>query len=218
MLNKFKHYILCKYNYNLYSANPYNIQNKDKWMENRTKLFPKLLNSLKKQTNKNYEFILFVDSKTPESFKQEIKKIVEGNCKDIMYQIYENSIELFFRNLNKNTEFIITSRIDNDDEYTPKFVETIQNSFNNCEEVLDVNGCQFDLSTKKKYTSGRVVVGSPFISLIEKQEKCNGVFQQQHNKMCSKFTCRYVENKDFLYIQNIHDNNVHNKIFGKLIN
>lgn len=211
----YTHLIICRYNQNLYSTNPYNILDKDKWMTDRLIKFKRLLNSLNKQTCLDFKFIVFVDNKTPDKHRKEIFNLINCTLKNVKWEISEQKIETFLKNLKINTDFIITSRIDNDDEYLPNFVKTVQESFNRREEVIDVKGLQYDLINNKKYTSGRETPNSPFISLVEKNGTIKSVYYCSHTNMCKNFKCRFADNVGYQYIQNIHDNNIKNKIIGK---
>ena len=64
----YKHYILTRYNLELYSSNPYKVENRDEWMVERLRLFKRYLGSLIKQTNKDFTIILAFDSNTPDVY------------------------------------------------------------------------------------------------------------------------------------------------------
>lgn len=214
---KFVHYIGCRYNYRLYKENPYKIKNRDYWMESRIDKFIKLLVSLDNQTNLNFNFIVFLDDETPEKYKEQISKCLIENLHKVKFELSFISPSGFFKNLNSTSDFLITSRIDNDDEYVSTFVETIQKNFSGVEEVLDVNGIQCDLKTNKKYILHRKTPNSPFISLVSKTINKNSVFDFMHMSANELYNSRFVDEKNYHFIQNIHENNISNRITGNPI-
>ena len=214
---KFTHIIACRYNHDLYTNNTYKIVDRDQWMEGRIIKFKKLLTSLNNQTCLNFTFLIFIDKNTPEKIKQNLKDFISDSLINVKWEILEDQFNIYLKNLKIDTEYLIASRIDNDDEYLPNFVDTIQKSFNNCEEVIDVNGMQYDTINNKKYTSGRITPNSPFISLIEKSNNIKSVYHCSHSNMCKHFKCRFSNDNGYYYIQNIHNNNVMNKIIGEPI-
>jgi hypothetical protein len=217
MITSFSHFILCRYNIELYNSNPYNIKNKDLWMDGRIPKFELLLKSLENQTSNNFLFVLFIDPKTPKRHKKLITETLKKILKKIKFHISETPPLNFFKEITLKVDFVITSRIDSDDEYLPKFVETIQEEFMSKQEVIDVKGCQYDILNNKKYTSGRMSPNSPFITLVENNKNIKTVFDIGHGNMCKKYQCRFVDSEEILYKQNIHENNLMNKIIGELI-
>jgi hypothetical protein len=111
-------------------------------------------------------------------------------------------------------DWLITTRIDNDDEYRPEFIEEIQNSFSEKTEVLDVFGVQ--KKGEQFYTSGRPTPNSPFISLVEKWDNPKTALHRPHSIMNGEYPARWASTKP-LYIQHIHDSNAANKVIGKPI-
>lgn len=217
MGKKFTHFIACRYNHDLYTNNTYKVKDRDGWMNDRLLKFKKLLDSLNNQTCLEFKFLIFIDPNTPILHKEILIKFLEDNLKKINWEVSEIQFNIFLKNLKVDTEFIITSRIDNDDEYLPKFVETIQKAFNGKEEVIDVKGVQFDTINNQKYTSGRLTPNSPFISLVEKSNNIKSVYFCSHSNMCKHFKCRFSNDTEVHYIQNIHNNNIMNKIIGSKI-
>lgn len=217
-MKKFEHLILCRYNCGLYSSNIYKVKNPNDWMDNRIVKFINLLKSLKNQVCKNYKLYIFIDEKTPEYQIDILLNKINDFLEESKFEITTGHPIKYIQDLDLDSEYIITSRIDNDDEYTPNFIKSIQDCFNEEEEVLDVIGIQLDVINSKKYTSGRSIPNSPFVSLVEKNIKpIKTVFCKQHSHMPKFFKNRFVDNKEPLYIQNIHDNNIMNKIVGKPI-
>ena len=213
----FEHYILCRYNTNLFSDNVYKVKNPTKWMIDRKSLFKWLLISLEAQTSDNFTFIVYLDSNTPEPLVNDVESMLINNL-SVKWEIsFKHPIE-DMRRRKKKSPWIITSRIDNDDYYSPDFVATIQDNFSNTTEVIDVYGIQYDKEGDSFYTSGRSKPNSPFVSLIEPSSVCNTVFIKTHTVMNQLYPARFVPDYyEPLYTQVIHGDNVSNKIIGDKI-
>ena len=208
----FNHFLLCRYNLGLYSSNPYNIQDKESWMMERLPMFKRLLDSLENQTNKDFILVFSIDAFTPVEYQKELAELL--NTYSFKWLGCTEQPREFLKTLKIEREWIITSRIDNDDEYKPTFIETIQNEFREKKEILDVYGLQFD--GKNYYTSGRRTPNSPFISLVEPSAERKTAQYRAHTSMTKFYPARFVGSEP-LYIQHIHNNNVSNKIKGTKI-
>jgi hypothetical protein len=198
----FKHYILTRFNVGLYSGNPYSIRKPDEWMDKRLELFKSTSNSLKSQTCQNFEWLIEVDPNTPKHYISEIEN--HGTV------IYEKA-PIYLRR-QKKTEWLITSRIDNDDIYHQDFVKEIQSAFSEKAEVIDVRGAKLELSTGKLHYYYRELPNSPFISLIEPftDELKTVSYRGGHSTLYLKYPHRFIEKK--LFFQVIHDSNLLNKV------
>ena len=208
----FKHFILCRYNLGLYTTNPYKILDQDKWMEERLPMFERLLGSLKAQTNQNFTLILGLDKNTNSDQRTGIVNLLFKYGID--FQMVFADPRTAIPTQHAGIDWLITTRMDNDDEYRPEFVEAIQSNFKEKTELLDVFGVQFD--GKQFYTSGRPTPNSPFITLIESWHNPKTVLDRPHSIMNGEYPARWAS-KDALYIQHIHDSNAANKIIGKQI-
>ena len=209
----FDHYILCRYNVALYSSNPYKVKNPNEWMDGRVEYFNRLISSLEYQTNDNFTFVVALDENTPLCYKSHIQDVLNHSKLNTItiYKAAFQSQSEWFDDIEVNTPWLITSRVDNDDEYFSEFVETIQNNFNQQSEILDVQGLQ--CLNGVHYTSGRDMPNSPFISLVEQTKELKTVFYKPHSTLRMYYPPRFVGTTP-LYIQHIHDNNQMNKIIG----
>lgn len=143
---------------------------------------------------------------------------------------YINNIKIIFEypkdwlnNHLPSSEFVITSRIDNDDYYFPDFIKEVQNKFSISqflwkrkepfELVVDVDGVQLDLKMGKFYTNNRRSNNSPFISFCEPvREELKTVLYRSHSTMHGLFLNTKIKKK--LSCMVVHDWNICNKIVG----
>lgn len=206
----FKHFLLCRYNLGLYSVNPYNIADADSWMNARRPLFERLLRSLEIQTNQEFTLLVAVDPFTPSQLRGAIETSLQES--GVPARILEQAPMEWLRSKEREAEYLITSRIDNDDEYLPRFVETIQAEFVPGTEVLDIHGVQCD--GRSYFTAGRPDPNSPFLSLVEPWHDVKTAHFENHNRMNQLFPARFA-GSDYLFIQYIHESNVRNRIVGR---
>jgi hypothetical protein len=201
-----KHYILTRFNVGLYSSNDYGIQKPNDWMNSRLGLFHATANSIKAQTCQNFEWLIEVDPNTPKIYLDMIAKDSGATI------LFEKSPE-WIRKQPISADWLITSRIDNDDIYQPDFVKEIQNAFKAVSEVIDVRGVKLDLSTNKVHQyPNRAFPNSPFISLVEPFNKDlqTVLYRGGHAKLYRQYNHRFIEKE--LFKQVIHSNNLINTI------
>lgn len=206
---KFTHYILTRYNVGLYSDNPYNIENPDGWMLLRIFKFLDCLDSVKRQKGE-FKWVVFIDKNTPYLYVEPLLAMSKEYRN--LFQVTVIPPNMWIPN---ESEWILTTRLDNDDILEPDFVETVQAQFCEREGVIDVEGRQYDTATGKYYTVDRRYPNSPFITLVEKGANPKTVFHKTHTDLHKDYKwSAYVKGKP-LYTQVIHGNNLANKITGK---
>lgn len=211
MNENFNHIVMTRFNFGLYSPekywNYYENQNPELWMEKRLDLFENYcIPSIKKQTNKNFKWIILFDIKTPEKYKERINKFTDlykpvfGNFTDITNTAIE---------LSKDFNLLITTRIDNDDEMLPNFIKTIQDNKDKCSDYpffinLD-NGYLRNIQTNKiNDFKGK---SNMFISVVEKIENCKTIYEYGNHTQLKKYGKFINVDCEKLWIWNIHGTN-----------
>ena len=217
----FKHYIITRFNLKAKEWTVTKNQTKvldDNWLKNRFELFEMYcLPSIISQTNKNFELVIFFDTDTPQFFKDKI----EGYKNQIsnLVPIYVENMELFLPSIQQyikdnNEQYVITTRLDNDDCVSKFFVQEIQNNFNKQDyETLDfIDGYSLQISPEYKLGNKKHLY-NPFISLIEKNENPTSVWSRSHTSWKKeKRIKRITNNKIWLVI--IHSENKVNEFDG----
>lgn len=209
LLHVFKHYILCRYNHRLYSDNPYNIVDPDAWMNSRRPLFERLLRSLASQTETDFHFLLTIDPQTPSPLRHQVEMSLEES--GVPATILDVAPMDWLKLREPEADYLLTSRIDNDDEYLPTFVEAIHAAISPETEILDVHGVQCD--GHEYFTISRARPGSPFLSLLEPWHDVKTAHFENHTKMTQLLPARFI-GPEILYIQHVHSSNILNKITG----
>lgn len=213
MGKKFNHLILTRFNYGLYdskrkdrSGNP--VSTRD-WMNHRVRMFELYtLPSILKQTNHNFKWIVQFDPKTP----KEVYRKYEGFSNILIsFSIFRNQVKLYQHE--NPSEFLITSRIDNDDAFCRGYIDYIQKEAVKAiksgthEIIFDTSGYQ--ISGGKVYPLNMGRWASPFISFLEPASKePKTVFFKQHDQI--KNFLPYHKTEERLFIQVIHDRNLIN--------
>lgn len=225
---KFNHIILTRWNLLDTKNDIYNyVDNPKEWMQHRIVLFEKYtLPAMMKQTCKDFTWLLAFSQKTPLDVINRYK-----NLRNIKI-IYEYPVEYLRRTYKK--EWLLTTRLDNDDILLPTFVEKLQGFVKKKlkakkydTEIIDVMGVQWDMINNKWYDSGRNTPNSPFLSLFENtklpclsnnpsigliKEQIKTAMYCSHTKMIWHFVASRIEEP--LAIMCIHDRNIGNKIVG----
>lgn len=200
-MGKFKHYILTRYNKRWKKSDKNGVKVCDvQWMENRKKLFENItMPSIKNQTNQNFVWLLLFDPNTDTKWMYN-----EGNIKSIT--------DDFINYINTDCDYIITTRLDNDDYLHPEFVNEIQNAFTELPSIIGVRGYKYDGQYYKDDNKG--IVKNSFISVIEPSNNVNTVYAHPHPKI-HKYFNNHIKIEKRLYAQVIHNRNISNDIKSK---
>ncbi len=110
-------------------------------------------------------------------------------------------------------EYVITTRLDNDDAVHLEFVDTIQKiAYNNGEAVIDLlKGYQLNLLNKKFECRSFTYRFNPFISVVEKATDFQTVYSRMHPAW-KNYSSIVSYDKKPLWIEVIHANNKLNDV------
>ncbi|MCH4551029.1 glycosyltransferase [Aestuariibaculum lutulentum] len=219
----FKHYLITRFN--LRHPNWKSTKNNesllnDAWMTHRMELFSNFcLPSVAAQTNKNFKWIIFFDITTTPAFKEQILNLLKP---------YKHFIPLFIDGMDqfspeiinyidedaKNVDYIISSRIDNDDCIHKNYINEIQLKFNYQDFLaIDViKGYSLQISPNF-YLGEKMHLFNPFISLIESKKNYKTVFQGTHANWKTERRMMRISDKP-LWLSIIHDKNKVNEFDG----
>ncbi|KIA89928.1 glycosyltransferase [Kaistella jeonii] len=191
----------------------------EEWMKDRFQIFRKYcLPSFKNQSNKNFIWLVFFDVNTPIEYQKEIEKIQKefSLFHPIFVQNFEEmhqkALEIIPSFFTSETQFVISTDIDNDDLLHRDFVATVQEKYIPKHDlVIDLKrGLQL---TKTSENTAIItvfyMVANPFISLVEEIKKVGMVMKEEHLKFRNypNYTSFDSEPR---FIQYIHSNNLVN--------
>ncbi len=218
----FQHYIITRFNLRrtdwAITKNNEKVLS-DSWLEERFELFenfcfPSVIN----QSKLNFKWFVFFDINTPEKYKAKIEKykLLSEN----FYPFFIDGMDKYLPSISEkikeftDTDYVITSRLDNDDSLHKDYVATIQSMFNSQDylavDVIDGYGMQVG----KKMRIGKMRhLYNPYISLIEKTNQAKSVWSKGHTYWKYESEITRVVNKR-LWLTIIHDKNKSNKFRG----
>jgi hypothetical protein len=225
----FKHFIITQFNLRKFPLAGINCKSSwEEWTHTRINLFKTYcLPSFLNQSNKNFTWLIYFDSETPSEFNYLIDELSNT---DFIKPCFANGFEHFMtkylediREFSTGSEWIITSRCDNDDCLEKNAVDTIQKHFHQSDEYLISLASGYTLNINDNTLSHYYYPMSPFISLIETTNKkdLKGIFYKGHTKweeLKLKLTVELLKkNKESVFIldkpywiQIIHGENVSN--------
>ncbi|PLX01859.1 MAG: hypothetical protein C0594_12510 [Marinilabiliales bacterium] len=221
----FKHFIITRYNIRIPGWEKKNNNpalNKD-WLDHRFLLFKNYcLPSIIHQTNQNFEWLICLDVNTDESYISGLQQELYAypHYKIILVDGYSRFVDTVHNHIRLSAskdEFIISTRLDNDDALHKDFIQTIQNNFkhqNKC--IVDFpKGICMEVEPQVKL-SHRNMKYNAFLSLIEKRENFQTImYYFQHHKW-KKSGAEYLSIKNGRYwLQTVHARNVLNTFKGQ---
>lgn len=188
-----KHYIITRFNADVFPTREDLAKRRQdkKWLKYRLALFKKYTYpSICAQTEQNFGWIVWMSLNTPQWLYKEMKQFDRAT---VVYALsYEEHID-------RKTDVLITTRIDNDDMIHNRFIEVTQLQIPEFERSRMK---RMVYSFKKGYryiVAGRAVeladqYNSPFLSLFVRPEKCKkewDVYCTMHGDLPDLFPCVY---------------------------
>lgn len=227
----FSHFLITQFNLLSFPLGE-EIEHGEKWLNWTRKRIPLFkqycLPSLDNQTNKNFTWLIYFDSQTPDEFKGLIKEL---ESRSYIKVCYADGNDGFMRDhishikkLSAGKKWIISSRIDNDDVFHKNAIQTIQNAFVAKDEYLISLSSGYTLNTSTKTMGHYYYPGCPFISIIEAvdKSKLKSIYYKSHGhwealklKVWRELFQRKNKRATFIlshpyWIQLVHGDNVSN--------
>ncbi len=217
-----KHFLITRFNLkgkkNLKGNRIFNPLSEE-WLDKRFKIFESYcLPSVINQTNKNFIWLVCFDIDTPEIYHTIIKNLEHtiSNFAPVFVDGFgelENTIqEVIQEKLSPNDDFIITTRIDNDDIIHQDFISTIQSSYVAKHNTLIDLELGYQLILDSNITSIREfkLPYNPFLSLVESSSNFNTIISKEHRYWKSLPDIKKYKHQP-LWIQVVHDQNLLNR-------
>lgn len=221
-MEQFKHYIITRFNVGFYNpdARPSAIyQPLDEWMKHRIRIFTAFtLPSIMYQTCQNFTWLVLMDKRTPQPFKDIMDRIPYQNLQLVYMDgdgLDNNCIaQAVLENIEQGDYDLVTTRIDNDDAFHLNVVETIQQWYAPQPEswaMIFPNGLIIDLAAKKLHMMSYWFNNCP--TLIERSQNAKTVHFKQHSDMSVKGKM-FITDKLY-WLQVIHSRNIDNTLLPK---
>lgn len=218
----YKHFVITRFNikanYVCKLKNPDNnpmhrILDED-YLEERFNIFERYtLQSMIKQTNQNFTWLILFHKRTPDKFKKRIQQLKkEFNFVDLYFDDDDRFSFLDYCNNLENNNWYVTTRIDNDDMFAEDYIDQIQEYANKNLHTCIISfekGMKYDLNSQKKYEHKRK--DNHFLSMIGSKEDC--ILQYNHAKILSSGKeIVFLNSNKIMWTEIVHDSNVINRI------
>lgn len=227
-MKTFKHYIVTRFNIksegwkkdkNGNTVNDFN------WLEKRYQLFENFcLPSMISQIELDYKWLVFFDTETPEQFKRVNSKIAQKFPQ--FRPIYVDGFidfEITLKSIvqkETSVEFVLTTRLDNDDCLHNEAIKEIQSAFKPIDTCIIelTRGLTMQLGKEVKLAKRENLHSGPFITLIENlqiSKSIQTVYNCEHTSW--RNLAEFIKiDKGFFWLQTIHDSNMANKLHQDL--
>lgn len=190
----------------------------NEWMEHRFNLFEKFtLPSVLNQTNNNFRWLIYFDKNTSEKYRKKALLLEQHHFNISVYfitgmDVFLPEIISAINNLRDyKNNFLITTRLDNDDLIHKNFIKTIQESFiPENGTLIDLRrGYQLNLQNNKITIRHFFQHYSCFLSLIEDVSSFKTVFSRRIEDWTME---KKILIHDFapLFIESVHGENLVN--------
>jgi UDPglucose 6-dehydrogenase len=209
---KFDHLVLTRFNVRSGST----VASED-WLRHRLHYFRDVCcPSIRSQTSRQFHWLVFFDSEREVWFDEEIRRLSEdGLFEPVWFEgRFDSRIVASVAAEHSSAEWLITSRVDNDDAISRDFVEAVQSQFRDQEfEFINFqSGLQMTDAGELFQTFDP---SGPFISLIEKRtnEYPRCVYLSPHTEVGRHGAIRQVKSHP-MWLQIIHGRNLGNAVQG----
>jgi len=205
---KFKHFVLTKFNLRIHhTKGKANLGGE--WLDHRFEIFDRFCYpSVVNQACTNFEWLVLFDERTEDKYKVTIAKY--SGFTPVFVKGIQGIKDIIKGRLKEPVDYLITSRLDNDDALSRTYVEYIQQQFAEQEfEFVNLdNGCQYHSGQSHAYTHNR----NPFVSLIEKYDGFKTVWCCTHGEIYQMGSVRQVATQRPQWMVVIHERNALNRV------
>lgn len=196
-----------------------NLREQPDWLSGRFRLFDQFcLPSIAAQTQQDFRWLVFFDINTPSHFREQIERYRSISAFEPVF-VAEWTTELVHQaiatRIPGKTQFLLTTRLDNDDGLHPRYLETLRASVRS-----DSLGF-YNFPTGLIYRSGRFYrhddYNNAFISYLEPCDGFATVWKTPHHKIASSGEPLHQLSLPNAWLQVVHSNNVSNRVKGTRI-
>ncbi|MBT8274488.1 MAG: putative rhamnosyl transferase [Bacteroidia bacterium] len=230
MPHQFKHFIVTRFNLkqNIWLTDKLGSKvNDEKWLESRYQLFSKYcFPSLVSQECTNFVWLVFFDDDTPLKFKEmnEEFRMRMNNFIPVYvpgFKEFEKELPIQIKkHSDGNTNYIMTTRLDNDDALHKDAVCVLQEHFEPVDHaIIDLkNGLALQIGHTNKLSLRNGITSGPFVSLIEQlkdEKEMMTVYDREHTNWLGDAHFINVD-KGHYWLQVIHKRNISNDLGNEL--
>lgn len=215
----YKHIILTRFNlqYDLQS----DIHIESNWLNERFRLFEQYcLPSILQQTNQNFVWIILACQQTPQEYQRRFDKLIGENTHiKIEYCAYYDDVNRLYQTIGEkyieNYDFLLSTRIDNDDMLAKHFVETLQtyvNSHINTNSIITFpRGIQWFEKANIAFSAS--YIQNHFLNMFESRENIHTCLGFNHTSIKKEEVVK-LDNQS-MWCEIVHESNMCNSYTPK---
>jgi hypothetical protein len=216
--SSFRHVIITRFNVRS-GGREVKIRSQPEWLASRFVLFEKYcLPSVAAQSNQDFIWLTYFDSQTPQVYRDRIERHARSYANLRVKYCDSFEVDLMQRDIRSEIvdppQWLLTTRMDNDDGLHRDFVGTLQSHL------------RFEEREALNFPVGIILAGSktylhrdesnPFFSLCERYADFSTVWSAQHTDVARVFSTRQLPPAP-MWLQVVHGGNVSNKVRGNRI-
>ncbi len=222
----FHHFIITRFNVNIHPRE-FEFRLSETWLAERFELFSRFcFPSILHQEEQSFTWYILFDENTPERFRRMIQTFEKyTNLKIIFCGHYHSILPKIIQTMKcayPEVDFFLTTRFDNDDALSCKFVAELHKVVRSILSKSDGIPLEMfiNFTNGLQYCDGHVYefkdATNAFVSLLEKSDSPHTVFWVDHPSIYDKAPVAQIVGKP-IFLQNIHKCNVYNYVRGELI-
>jgi len=197
------------------------------YLDERFSIFDKYtFPSINAQTDNNFNWILFLNDKTPQKYKDKLNYYKENaNMNLILEYISGDNLgisELMRKYYSFNTKYLLTCRCDNDDMLAINYIEKLKENFRPVDNMFIDFTQGYCLNHEDGTLNNYKSRSNHFIAYVEKtnpDKVLTTVFCCNHAFAKKKGLIRRINNKKYpLWCEVIHGTNMVNYLQGDKVN
>ena len=210
---KYKHIILTRFNLQFELGNDIYIQ--PSWLDERFRLFERYcLPSIVGQTNQNFTWVILSSEQTPTKYKERLSQYAQtySNIK-LEYCPYYDDVNILYKEIGEkhiaDNNFLLSTRIDNDDMLSLDFVQTLQSHVKYISDKAIItfpNGIQW--FERESITCGISYPPNHFLNFLEPRQEIRTCLGVDHTKVNPRKLIQLKQ--DSMWCEIVHGNNICN--------
>lgn len=213
MRSEFDHLLITRFNVRVYVDRPAS----EDWLRHRLHYFNSICcASVMSQTSRNFKWIVLFDAERDSWFQSEVQNLSQKGLFEPVWVdgVFSQAMIASVAGEYSSAEWLITSRLDNDDAIAKDYIAEVQSQFEG--QLMEFVNFQsgFQLTDSGRLLS-RVDPSNPFIALIEKRSDHapKTVYGWPHNEVGRHANLRQVKSHP-MWLQMIHGRNLGNQATG----
>jgi hypothetical protein len=206
----FEHFLLTRFN------TRHEHRASDEWLLHRIVYFERMCrHSVVNQSTTNFRWLIYFDAERDDWFQKEVDRLSEGVFEPVWIDGPLTPEKAALPVQERTTaDWVITTRVDNDDALARDFIESVQAQFNqqDYEFINFQSGLQMSDDGELYH---RADPSGPFISLIERRtdKPLRGVYVGRHDRISDYGPIRQVVAHP-MWLQMVHGLNLGNALRG----